>query len=286
MSNIAKMFVFLNLVLSIVYIGIAGTLLAQRVDYKEAIRTQKKDFERDQAKKDSVISELNSQKTDLEQELGSLKTKNQVLEKENNDYVEQISAVTGRYNELDKKLGSLEDNYEKLTQETQEKDQANKQLRKDNEELRAKADDAEGEKEQALDDKARLEEELSQSQNMVSSIEKELKKSKKELEESRILIDSARNAGVDFQALYRPERPIDGKVMVVSREVNLVAISVGADDGVEKGYHFTVFRGSLYVGQLIVENVSKDMSSARIKLETVAEGQQVLEGDNVSTRIR
>lgn len=286
MSTFAKMFVFLNLVLSIVYIGVAGTLLAQKVDYKEKLRTQKKDYEGEIAQKDDVINDLNSQIEDLKQAKNTANRKITSLTKTNEEYQEQVTEWESKNGKLDERLGRLEDDFNTISQEIKEKDQANKQLRKENDELRASSDDAEKEKEQALDDKARLEEELSQAQNLMTALEKELKNTKEDLEESRILIDSARNAGVDFEALYKPEAPIDGKVLAVSREVNLVMVSVGADDGVQKGYHFTVYRGSLYIGQVVVEDVFKDMCSARMKLETMAKGQEILEGDNVSTRIR
>lgn len=286
MSSFAKMFVFVNLVLSIVYIGVAGTLLAQKVDYKEQLKVQKKDHDAIMSAKQKTVDELSSQANSLKEEKGRLARDLSASKGENDKYREQVTSLQTANGELDSRLGKVEDNLKTISQEIQEKDDANKKLRKENEDLRAKSDDAEKEKEQALDDKARLEEELSQSKNLVTSLEKELKKTKDDLEESRILIDSARNAGVDFGALYRPEAPIDGKVMAVSNEVNLVMISVGADDGVKKGYHFTIYRGSLYIGQLIVEDVFQDMSSARMKLETMAKNQQVLEGDNVSTRIR
>lgn len=286
MSTFAKMFVFLNLVLSIVYIGIAGTLLAQKVDYKEKWKTQKKDNDKEISMRDQKIADVTAQLEDLKKEKATRSRELATAKKTNDDYREQTSLLQEENGKQDARLANVEDNLKTISQEIKEKDEANKRLRKENEEMRGKADDAEKEKEQALDDKARLEEEMSQAKNLITSLEKELNKSKSDLEESKILIDSARSAGVDFEAIHSPEAPVDGKVMTVSNEVNLVMISVGADDGVKKGYHFTVYRGSLYIGQIVIEDVFKDMSSARMKLETMAKSQQVLEGDNVSTRIR
>jgi myosin heavy subunit len=280
------MFVFLNLVLSIVYIGIAGTLLAQKVDYKEKWKTQKKENDKEISMRDQKIADVTAQLEDLKKEKATRSRELATAKKTNDDYREQTSLLQEENGKQDARLANVEDNLKTISQEIKEKDEANKRLRKENEEMRGKADDAEKEKEQALDDKARLEEEMSQAKNLITSLEKELNKSKSDLEESKILIDSARSAGVDFEAIHSPEAPVDGKVMTVSNEVNLVMISVGADDGVKKGYHFTVYRGSLYIGQIVIEDVFKDMSSARMKLETMAKSQQVLEGDNVSTRIR
>lgn len=286
MSTFAKMFVFVNLALSVVYIGVAGTLLAQKVDYKEQWKTQKRDSDKEISIREQKVNELTSQLEDLKKEKATRSRDLAAAKKQNDEYRENITVLRDDNGKLDSRLANVEDNLKTISQEIKEKDEANKRLRKENEDMRSKADDAEKEKEQALDDKARLEEELSQSKNLVTSLQKELNKTKSDLEESKILIDSARSAGVDFEAIHSPEAPVDGKVMAVSNEVNLVMISVGADDGVKKGYHFTVYRGSLYIGQLIIEDVFKDMSSARMKLETMAKGQQILEGDNVSTRIR
>ena len=64
--------------------------------------------------------------------------------------------------------------------------------------------------------------------------------------------------------IAQPGAPILGKVLAVRPEVNLVILSVGSDDGVKRGYRFTISRGERRIGTVEVEKAFADMSSARI----------------------
>ena len=65
--------------------------------------------------------------------------------------------------------------------------------------------------------------------------------------------------------------------------MNLVMLSVGAEDGVKKGYRFTISRGERYIGKVEVEKVFDDMSSAKI-LADWTKG-PIKENDDASTRV-
>ena len=61
-------------------------------------------------------------------------------------------------------------------------------------------------------------------------------------------------------------------------EVKLVMLSVGSDDGVKRGYRFTIRRGERYIGKVEVERVFNDMCSARILTKS-----DVKEDDDAAT---
>ena len=80
-----------------------------------------------------------------------------------------------------------------------------------------------------------------------------------------------------------PAPPIDGRVPAVRRDVNLVMLSVGTDDGVKPGFKFTVYREDRYIGKVEVEKVFSDMASARIIPDLTQD--EISEGDSAATRI-
>ena len=84
---------------------------------------------------------------------------------------------------------------------------------------------------------------------------------------------------------HKPVPPINGKVAGVKADVSpaLVLVTVGKDDKVEKGFQFTVYRGSQFVGKVIVEKVNADSAGCRVLF--TAPGQVIKAGDDVATRL-
>jgi len=79
--------------------------------------------------------------------------------------------------------------------------------------------------------------------------------------------------------------PILCKVTAVDEGTGLVKLSVGSDDGVRKGYHFTVYRVDTYIGKVVVERVGQDSSEAKISVPDLAQGKKIRAGDNAATRV-
>jgi len=83
-----------------------------------------------------------------------------------------------------------------------------------------------------------------------------------------------------------PVPSIDAKVAAVKNDVtpSLVLLSVGSDDKVEKGFHFSIFRGSEFVGKVVVEKVLRDSCGCRVLF--TKEGLTVQQGDSAATRLQ
>jgi len=78
---------------------------------------------------------------------------------------------------------------------------------------------------------------------------------------------------------------ISANILAVDNNVNLVMLSVGADDGVRKGDQFTVFRGEEIVGKVLVERTFQDMCSARIVIPPMTR-KRMKEGDKAIMKAR
>jgi hypothetical protein len=80
--------------------------------------------------------------------------------------------------------------------------------------------------------------------------------------------------------------PVRGVVSKSRREngVQLIEISVGADDGVRKGSTVEVYRGDRYLGRAEILQADPDRAVGRVMRE-FQQG-QIQEGDNVATKLR
>jgi hypothetical protein len=83
-----------------------------------------------------------------------------------------------------------------------------------------------------------------------------------------------------------PVPAIDAKVAAVKTDVNpaLVLLSVGSDDKVEKGFHFSIYAGAEFKGKVVVEKVLKDSCGCRVLF--TKEGQSIQAGDSAATRLQ
>jgi hypothetical protein len=69
----------------------------------------------------------------------------------------------------------------------------------------------------------------------------------------------------------------------VSTKINLLVISVGEEDGVVVGFEFTIYRGSTYVGKMVVEKVYPKQAAGRWIQEKTKD--KILPGDSVTTKV-
>jgi len=87
--------------------------------------------------------------------------------------------------------------------------------------------------------------------------------------------------------LYGPPVPaIDAKVAAFRDDPppGLVLLTVGSDDKVEKGFQFSIYRGAVFVGKVVVEKVLKDSCGCRVLF--VKEGERIQVGDAAATRLQ
>lgn len=130
-----------------------------------------------------------------------------------------------------------------------------------------------------------------------------LEAAKRRAEQAQVRTDALRARLADAEAelaafrheLARATRPfeavpavfvttprIDGEV--VAAAPGEVELSVGRADGVQPGYHFSVYRGPCFVAKVVVERVLE--GSARARVLFAAEGQEVRPGDCAATRLQ
>lgn len=270
MSIVARVFVVLNLILSIAFLIFAMQIWTAKtkwhkmyererifnIDQKAKHQKRVIELSNDTIMKEYVIRQRNQRVYDLimEQErlrddltavnekLGKAESKVEMWQALNEELMRENSR---RADELVKLKGVLV------------KQQQAVQVARDNEV-------------KARNEKAELENELNQSRQLLAAIQRD----KRDIEEDlaiqtrRILGLIERNVpiadilGEDPEAT-QPYIP-DAQVLAVKPELNLIMISAGSAQGVRPGFRFTICRADQYVGKAQVQRVYPDMCSARM----------------------
>jgi len=88
------------------------------------------------------------------------------------------------------------------------------------------------------------------------------------LSANQVAVPAAGAAIASGGAVAPPEQPISGTITQVdsSAGTTLVAVNVGANDGVAKGMEFLVHRGNTYLGKLVIDNVDANVAAGRMTL--------------------
>ncbi len=110
---------------------------------------------------------------------------------------------------------------------------------------------------------------------------------RKGLKQDELRIAVGEDEGCRFGLVSGPPVPaIDARVAAVKSNVTpeLVLLSVGSDDKVEKGFHFSIYRGTEFVGKVVVEKVLRDSCGCRVLF--TSEGARILAGDSAATRLQ
>jgi hypothetical protein len=107
-----------------------------------------------------------------------------------------------------------------------------------------------------------------------------------ERERDRLLLQLMRESpgpddrGFDGLVAAPPVPAIDGLVL----RADVVVLSIGADHGVERGFHFSVYRGSTFVGKVRAARVGAHETECDVLF--TADGRTIRPGDAVATRLQ
>lgn len=288
MSLLAKIFIVIQTVLVMTYLGMTATLYQHRRDWRTSYQKLKHRYTMVVSRSQKEIQALRTYviaKDELvaskEREVRSLKTsldQQVALAQRNNQLYQEKSA----------EFNQLNQNFTNLNQRLQEAMRRNEQLNDRKSELEGLLEVATNRRETAEGQVARLTTLNTSLEQDLADLRTSFADTRKQLREKELLISMAEGAGVDFELLVPgpPVPAIDGNVVAVKTDVSppLVLLSVGQDDKVERGFHFSIYRGSQFIGKVVVERVLRDSAGCRVLF--TADGQQIQAGDNAATRLQ
>lgn len=285
MSSIGKIFIVLNLVLAAAFLGWASNALKANAEWKS--KYDKASAELTEAKKlaDADKEKLNIAKTDAEKsvvrltgEVETLKGDKERLSRDLAEWQQKGATMQTSLATISATLQGIEDSKTKLQAD---KDKAEKAQRDAEEAKRV----AEAARDLADKNAGDLTTKLDSANATIASLEKEktgLEKTRGSLETSLATLQANTGAKLaDFQSV--PD--ISAAVLDVSTAVEpgLIALNVGSNKGVVRGYTFQIYDGKTYKGEARVEFVHSDMCSAILTRKVP--GQTIRQGDSASTRL-
>ena len=282
MSNILKVFIVLNFILSVVFLATSATLLGKAENWKmkhdEVSKT-----------KDAEIGDLNK-KLNAAQALAAKETADRLeaVNKAENLTVE-LTAKSGDLVEKKRDYEKLNNNMTALQEDFRTQTQAFKQSQTDRERYEKRATSAEEKaraaitaKETAENDARRLEAKVAQCEEQIAGMERDFNEMRKDRDHQKNLVAIAQEQGYDVsKAIIAPA--LEAVVQNVNPEYKYVMLSVGRDDKVVKGLRFTVSRNGSYVGEVQVDYIYPKSCSASFKRDGKP-GMSIQAGDTAATR--
>ena len=276
MSGLAKVFLVINVVLTVIFLGTSATLFSVRKDWKNEFLTLQSDYKKrfeNQGKDIAKLAERVQVWTDLSSvqhtQIINLKAASDTLKRNLTQAETDLAAAK---TEIASQKSLLEQRDGRLTK-------ADEQIQS----LASKLRDAVTAREEAnaralaADAKANTDFlERTQQEELVAALRKEKETLLAESEQLRIENEILRKGGPTGVAV--PEIP--AKIMGVKNM--LVVLSVGSDSQVRPGMEFMVYRGNQYLGDVKIQTVYKDMSGAEITY--LVEGAEIREGDDAKTK--
>ena len=284
MGTFAKVFIVVNLVLAVVFLGAASTLLGTIDDYKtkwtdvtDDLKAKTKSWEAKERQLDDDIDLLKTQKNKAQNENSTLRAEEerrnvewQALKNEFNQRTQTLEKQAASLTDLERDLSAAREEiaaanskYEKALADTRSAKQTADDLRNDLEREKVARKQVEADLASCQKEKTTLAEDNAKKSNLIAMIN------------ARLGADWAK----DLQAM--PD--INGQVTGVDEDLNIVLVSVGTDDEVKVGFTMVVYRGGEYVGQLIIDKVGPDYAAGH--MDQGVSKSFPMKGDDVATQL-
>jgi hypothetical protein len=259
-----------SIVLLVVAVAVYGTQKNWQTAYNnlqkthqeaEAMRQNNESMYLDQ------ISRLKAEQAAAQQDVARLETERDTLARDNSTIQKQLEQAQVESREKIALVNATEANNTRLTEEVAK-------LRQDirtNEQAR----------DQAFAQTLRATSELHVTAGELQQLQE---RDKQVVEQLAHVTAAAQAGGLDVNA--EVVTPVRGVISKMQREngVQLIEISVGADDGVKKGGTVEIFRGDRYLGRAEILRADPDRAVGRVMRE-LQQG-QIQEGDHVATKLR
>jgi len=290
MSNLAKIFVVLILVLSVAYVGISMALFSQQVGSADEVELLREKLQQSTAKDKQEI-DIRQQKIDfLSAEVTQKDKKIATLTNRSAELSSQLKEATAGFGQLEGvveaakiKSQRIEEQYDAL--DAKYKDVVSKVASREQEVVDLKGRLV-GVSRQVSELDAQLR--LSQKRADALATENELLRGRVHKVEGEV--NSYRSVyGLLPESIISDRvtaAPVRAKVLLVSETPkDLIVLNVGRRSGVKPGSSFVVYRDKQLVGKVVAEKVDDDITAARIDSEYSATGIDIQIGDQATTSL-
>ncbi len=285
MSPIGRIFSVLNLILAALFLSWASNNLATSHEYKDLL-------EAEETARAEEVAELNNQLDGQREEIDNLKTERDDLrgkkesaddakrriEQEKNELTRQYDELSATSSKNANSIASFETHIGALESAKDQAVAGQHEAEGQRDEALSSAQDANTLAETTQQENARLNDTIAERDKEITALKAEVSELDTNL---ATLVDIT---GVSLSEVLA-QKLIKGAVLQANYDVapGLVALNVGSNDKVKRGYTFEIFSHGQYKGQIRIENVRENMCTGLI-IKTYP-GQTIQQGDEASTRL-
>ncbi|HEX5011793.1 MAG TPA: hypothetical protein VFY71_15480 [Planctomycetota bacterium] len=280
MSSIGKIFVIINLVLSVLVLGAAGALLKKTEATKaqvEVANTERAAAVADLEKARSEFAErekaLNSDKQQLTEAKNDLDVRAQGLQNSVARLEADNQGLRNDVSKINTSLAAIQSSFSTTQQRVVELTDQNTQLNQQMIDAKTKANDA-------ATAQGKAEQDLSKANDEIAQLKEDLSKSQEEASTANKLVEVAKASGFDATTIMAMPH-IEANVAEVDEQYGFVVLDKGKKDSVERGFTFEIHRDGNYLGRVKVDEIYDDYATARIEIK--APGAKMQRFDHAST---
>ncbi len=284
MGTFAKIFIVVNLVLAVVFLGAASSLLGTIEDYKgkwsDSVKVHDDYVKTAKAKVKQLDDDIDSMKT----KIGRLENENSRLESADKQRNLEWSALEKQYNGRSEQLKALASKVDDLQKDLEKARQSVESLNGKYETALADTRTAKQGEDDLRNDLERANQQLKRVQADLATCQKEKATlSEADQKKARLIAQFTAKFGTGALAGIMDMPAVNGQVTGVDEDLNIVLVSVGTDDDMEVGFTMTVFRGGEFVGNLIIDKVGQDWASGH--MDRSMSKSFPVKGDQVATQL-
>lgn len=265
MSTVGKIFVVINLVLSLVVLGSMAALLNASKQTKEtvaALEQQKADLTTQLAE---ARSQFEARQRNLETDKRNLETAKEDAEVAREAAERAAQKLEQDNQQLRGDLGKITASLQLLQGDLSAKEQRNRELQEIADGAREEAASAREAQRQAEMTQRDVEDQLAAAQGEIETLQTDLVAARESGRQSEMLLEVAINSGFDPTSVMAMPA-IDAVVADVDTDYGFVILDKGKKHNVQKGFVFDVVRQGSFMGRVRVDEVHDDYATASIVL--------------------
>lgn len=270
MSLVAKVFVVLNLIISVAFLVFAMNVWTAQTKWQKMYEKEKVSNVEWLAKTQKTELGLSREVVYQQQEVSKQKGDNVALRLDRNRIRDEQLALQTKIAQIENEKQIKEAENQELSREKQryfdEIIKLKSVVTKQQQAVITERDNAV----KARNLASELENELNVTKGSLSALQRDKRAIEEDLALQTRRIERLLELNVPIYKLLGEDPSAtqvmvpDSQVLAVRPDVNLIMLSVGSQQGVKPGYQFTISRGSEYISKVQVEKVYPDMCSARV----------------------
>jgi hypothetical protein len=272
MTLVGKIFTMLIFVMSIVFMAFSMMVFATHKNWKEAAGKLDASLKTANTALNDAKKLLDRQKMELAQEQAARKAALAAL---NVRTARAEDALSAKQNEL----STLAAAHSKATATAEEAQRRLAALEDETKKLRDDLRESQKKTDQRFLTVVDLTEKLNQAESLRQNLEEVNKQALTQMSQMKMVLD-ANGLAADSLVAHIPPK-VDGVVLEVSTR-DLIEISIGADDGLKIGHSLDVYRGTQYLGRIVIKKTSPDRAVGQVMKEL--QRGQIKKGDRVTTK--